>query len=274
MIFDYNLQNTFKGHLEIVRHFFLLNYSNLFHTNCLISSFNVTRSIAFVWHFYIPEHYRGLVRCSLMRALRDVDLHRPAMRRRRRVELANPSVHIKSAAHQCRTPTTHRTNTCLQSHQRNHHYRDCLYNIRHNTEYKYINLGCLRAWHTVNITRTPWDVVSSLPIMSRHHLQKKKNQCLLPESDTTDSLILPNIDPNTPEQTREKTPIIRRLMKLRLRMTTRSSSTTRRSRTRRTVTYISWTGWSEHIDTSSSLAFYWHSKQISGPPLCPIPRLT
>ena len=64
-----------------------------------------------------------------MRALRDVDLHRPATRRRRRVELPNPTVHIPSAAHQCRAPTTHRTNTCLQSHQRNHHYRDCLYNI-------------------------------------------------------------------------------------------------------------------------------------------------
>ena len=76
-----------------------------------------------------------------MRALRDVDLHRPATRRRRRVELPNPAVHIPSAAHQIRAPTTHRTNTCLQSHQRNHHYRDCLYNIRHNTEHKYINFG-------------------------------------------------------------------------------------------------------------------------------------
>ena len=31
------------------------------------------RCIAFSWHFYIPEHYRF----SLMRDLRDVDLHRP-----------------------------------------------------------------------------------------------------------------------------------------------------------------------------------------------------
>ncbi len=53
----------------------------------------------------------------------------------------NSAVHIPSAAHQSRAPTTHRTNTCLQSHKRNHHYRDCLYNIRHNTEHKYINFG-------------------------------------------------------------------------------------------------------------------------------------
>ena len=48
------------------------------------------RSITFAWHFYIPEHYR----CSLMRTLRDVDLHRPVTRRRRHVELPNPTVHI------------------------------------------------------------------------------------------------------------------------------------------------------------------------------------
>jgi hypothetical protein len=33
-------------------------------------------------------------------------------------------------------------------------------------------------------------------------------------------------------------------------------------------------GWRVEQISSSSLAFYWHSKQISGPPLCPIPRLT
>ena len=82
----------------------------------------------------------------------------------RHVEFPNPTVHIPSSAHQCRVPTTHRTNSYLQSHQRNHHYRDCLYNIRHNTEHKYINLDCLRARHAVNITRTPWSVTSSLPI--------------------------------------------------------------------------------------------------------------
>ena len=54
---------------------------------------------------------------------------------------SNSAVHIPSAAHQSRASTTHRTNTCLQSHKRNHHYRDCLYNIRHNTEHKYINFG-------------------------------------------------------------------------------------------------------------------------------------
>jgi hypothetical protein len=45
-----------------------------------------------------------------------VDLHRPATRRRRRVELMNPAVYIPSTAHQCRAPNTYRTNTCLQSH--------------------------------------------------------------------------------------------------------------------------------------------------------------
>ena len=154
-----------------------------------------------------------------MRALRDVDLHRPVTRRRRRVELpsANPSADIPSTVHRCRAPTTHRTNTCLQSHQRNHHYRDCLYNIRHNTEHKYINLGCLRVRHVVNITRTPWTVTPSLPIPDTTY--PKKNQCLLPESDTADSLI----PQSTPEQTREKTLIIRILMKLRLSMLTKSS---------------------------------------------------
>jgi hypothetical protein len=129
----------------------------------------------------------------------------------------SPSVHIPSAAHQWRTPTTHRTNTYLQSHHRNHHYRDCLYNIRHNTEHKYINLDCLRTRHATNITRTPWTEVSSLPIPDTTY--PKKNQCLLPESDTTDSLI----PQSTPEQTREKTPIIRSLMKLRLIMLTKPS---------------------------------------------------
>ena len=138
-----------------------------------------------------------------MRVLRDVDLHRPATSRRRRVALPNPAVHIPSAAHQCRAPTTHRTNTCLQSHQRNHHYRDCSYNMRHNTEHKYINLGCLRVRHAANITRTPWTVAPSLPI-----------------PDTT----YPKKEPmSPPEQTREKTPIIRILMTLRLIMLTKPS---------------------------------------------------
>jgi hypothetical protein len=46
------------------------------------------RIIAFTCNFYIPEHYR----CSLMRTLRDVDLHRPATCRRKRVEFPNPAV--------------------------------------------------------------------------------------------------------------------------------------------------------------------------------------
>ncbi len=48
------------------------------------------RCIVFAWYVCIPEHYR----CSLMRSLRDVDLHRPETRRRRCVELRNPAVHI------------------------------------------------------------------------------------------------------------------------------------------------------------------------------------
>ena len=52
------------------------------------------RCIAFAWHLYIPEHYH----CFLRRDLRDVDLHRPSTRRRRRVELPNPVVHIPSVA--------------------------------------------------------------------------------------------------------------------------------------------------------------------------------
>ena len=107
-----------------------------------------------------------------MRVLRDVDLHRPATRRRRRVELPNPSVYIPSVAHQCRAPTTHLTNTCLQSDQRNHHYRDCLYNIRHNTEHKYINLGCLRGRHAANISRTPCAAASSLPTLDTTYPKK------------------------------------------------------------------------------------------------------
>ncbi len=64
------------------------------------------RCIAFAWHVCIPEHYR----CSLMRDLRDV--HRPATRR----FVDTQPCTFPSAAHQYRTPNTHRTNTCLQSH--------------------------------------------------------------------------------------------------------------------------------------------------------------
>jgi hypothetical protein len=108
-----------------------------------------------------------------MRTLRDLDLHRPATRRRRRVELPNPAVHIPSVSHQDRVPTTHRTSTFIQSHQRNHHYRFCLYNIRNNTKHKYINLVRLRARHGVNITRTPWVVSSSLPIPDTTYPKKE-----------------------------------------------------------------------------------------------------
>jgi hypothetical protein len=101
----------------------------------------------------------------------------------------------------------------MQSHQRNHHYRDCLYNIRHNTKHKYINLGRLRA------------------------------QCPLPESDTTDSLI----PQSTPEQTREKTPIIRSRANVRLNMLTKPSF---HRVTKSNTTHLSHTGWSEHIGTT------------------------
>ena len=46
------------------------------------------RIISFTYNFYIPEHYR----CSLMRSLRDTDLHRQTTCRRRHVELPNPTV--------------------------------------------------------------------------------------------------------------------------------------------------------------------------------------
>ena len=74
-----------------------------------------------VWNYIYLEHS---VRLTLLytRTLpflpdEDVDLHRPATRRRRRAEFPNPAVHIPSATHQYRTPNTHRTNTFLQSHQ-------------------------------------------------------------------------------------------------------------------------------------------------------------
>ncbi len=91
------------------------------------------RNISFALHFYIPEHYR----CSLMRTLRDIDLHRPATWRRRRVELPNPP------------------------------------NIRHNTEHNYMNLLCLKTRHTVNITRTTWPKAPPLPIPHTTYPQKK-----------------------------------------------------------------------------------------------------
>ena len=101
-----------------------------------------------------------------MRAVRDVDLHRPATRRRRRVELPNPVVHSPSAAHQCRAPTTHRTNTCLQSHQRNHHYRDCLYNI--------INFGLFED-ATCSEPNPNYMGRGAFSSHSRYHLPKKRN---------------------------------------------------------------------------------------------------
>ncbi len=85
----------------------------------------------------------------------------------------------------------------------------------------------------------PWYLLFPFPIPPT----QKKNQYLLPESDTTDSLI----PPKTPEQTREKTPIIRSLMKLRLIMLTKPSF---HLPTKPNTTYLSYTGWSEHIVTT------------------------
>jgi hypothetical protein len=189
------------------------------------------------------EHYR----CSLMRTLRDVDLHRPATRRRRRVELPNPIVHIPSVTHQYRAPTTHRTNTCLQSYQRNHHYRDFLYNIRHNTEHKYINFDRLRARHGVNITRTPWVTVTSLPIPVTTYPKKRTppriRHCRLPHF------------PNTPEQTGEKTLIIRIRANVRLSILTNPSF---HRATKPNTTHLSHTGLigAYHYDTCMHLCPY------------------
>ena len=69
---------------------------------------------------------------------------------------------------------------------------------------------CLKARHVVNITRTPWEIEKLEhrdAFSSRYHLPKKKNHCLLPESDTEDSLI----PQSTPEQTQD-TPITYRLI--------------------------------------------------------------
>jgi len=72
------------------------SHPNQFAVSCPIYLYSYApihiRCIGFAWHVCIPEHCD--YRCSLMRALRDVDLHRPATRRRRRVELPNPAVHI------------------------------------------------------------------------------------------------------------------------------------------------------------------------------------
>ena len=82
------------------------------------------RSIALAWHFYIPEHYR----CSLMRAVRDVDLHRPATRRRRHVELPNQAVHIPD----------HGTSVPCPQHTLNQHMPAVTYSETTTTETVYI----------------------------------------------------------------------------------------------------------------------------------------
>ena len=133
-------------------------------------------------------------------------------------------------------PPTHTELTHVCSHiQRNHHYRDCLYNVKHiiqniNT---YI-LVCLKTRHEVNITRTPWSVVSSLPIPDTYHLPQKTQ--LSPTRTRHYRLSHPQ---NTPEQTWEKTPIIRRHAKLRLNILTKSSF---HRTTKATTTHPSHTG--------------------------------
>jgi hypothetical protein len=85
------------------------------------------RCISFTWDVCIPEYYH----CSLIRVLRDVDLHRPATRRRRCVELSNSRTHSRPR-HISVVPPTHTEQTHVCSRiQRNHHCRDCLYNIKH-----------------------------------------------------------------------------------------------------------------------------------------------
>ena len=70
------------------------SHPNQFAVSCPIYLHEYTpiyiRCIVFTCHVCIPEHYHY----SLMRSMRDVDLHRPTTRRRRCFELPNPTVHI------------------------------------------------------------------------------------------------------------------------------------------------------------------------------------
>jgi hypothetical protein len=85
-----------------------------------------------------------------------------------------------------------------------------------------------------NLNSTDRGVLSSQPT-------QKKKPCLLPESNTVAPLV------HMSEQTWEKTPIIRWYAKLRLSMLTKSSF---HRVTKPNTTYLSNTGWSEHIVTT------------------------
>jgi len=68
------------------------------------------RCIVFTWHFYISEHY-------LKRVLRGRRPPPKSTRRRRHVELPNPSLYIPVRGTSLSTvPLTHRTNACLQTY--------------------------------------------------------------------------------------------------------------------------------------------------------------
>ena len=82
------------------------------------------RCIVFSWHVCIPEHYH----CSLMRSLRDVDLHRSTTRRRRHVELPNLSVYIP----------VHDTSVSCPQHTPNEHMTVVSYSETTTTETAYI----------------------------------------------------------------------------------------------------------------------------------------
>ena len=73
-------------------------------------------------------------------------------------------------------------------------------------------MGCSKTRHAVNLTRTPWAAAPSLPIPDTTYPKKEQmsppriRHCRLPHPQST------------PEQTREKTPLIRSRAKLRLSM--------------------------------------------------------
>ena len=73
-------------------------------------------------------------------------------------------------------------------------------------------MGCSKTRHAVNLTRTPWAAAPSLPIPDTTYPKKEPmsppriRHCRLPHPQST------------PEQTREKTPLIRSRAKLRLSM--------------------------------------------------------
>ena len=146
--------------------------------------------------------------------------------------VAEPNRAHSRPRHISAVPPTHTepTHAC-SGILRNHHRRDCLYNIGNsvscdplhackvlitsktcNTEHKYINFGLFEGatWSEHNSNSMGRGAFSSHP---RYHLPKKEplspprtRHCRVPHPQST------------PEQTREKTSIIRSRMKLRLSM--------------------------------------------------------